>query len=112
MSEDKPTELEEFLREEMLQLKMKSFIVKKASKRFEISQHEVEDCYLKVRSKIKRQALNRGIVYLLLGSMFLFVGIKATFGGSGVIYFGGLLLGSGGILSALGFFILAIRGRV
>ncbi len=103
--------LEEFLKYEMLQLKLRSFTIKKASKRFNIPQDEVKTSYLNVRSKVKKTALNRGLVYLLLSSIFLFVGIKSIQGNSGYIYLGGLLFGSAGILTALGYLILAIKGK-
>jgi hypothetical protein len=60
---------------------------------------------------VKKEAINRGFVYLLLSSIFLFVGIKSFQGNSGYIYLGGLLFGSAGILTAFGYFILAIKGK-
>ena len=86
------------------------FTVKKASKRFNLSKEEVKLNYKKVRSIIKKEAINKGIVYTLLSSIFLFVGIKSAYGNSGYIYLGGLLFGSAGMLTGLGYFLLAIKG--
>ncbi|SDH52970.1 hypothetical protein [Winogradskyella thalassocola] len=110
MSTKQHNHLEAYLKDEMLQLKLMSFTIKKASKRFNLSKDEVKSTYLKVRSMIRKEAINRGIVYLLLSTIFLFVGIKSVQGNSGYIYLGGLLLGSAGILTALGYFVLAIKG--
>lgn len=111
MSEKKLNHLEEFLKYEMLQLKLMGFTIKKASKHFNLPKDEVKISYLNVRSKIKKATINRGLVYLLLSSILLFVGIKSIQGNSGYIYLGGLLFGSAGILTALGYFILAIKGK-
>lgn len=111
MSENKFNELEKFLKSEMLELKLMNFTIKKASKRFELPKDEVRSSYLSVRSRIKKEAVNRGLVYLLLSSIFLFVGIKSIQGDTGYIYLGGLLLGTAGILTALGYFLLALKGK-
>ncbi|WP_179334732.1 hypothetical protein [Winogradskyella costae] len=111
MSTKQLNHLEAFLKNEMLQLKLMSFTIKKASKRFNLPKDQVKSTYLKVRSMIRKEAINRGIVYLLLSTIFLFVGIKSVQGNSGYIYLGGLLLGSAGMLSAFGYFILAIKGN-
>ncbi len=110
MSNKKTIDLDEFLKDEMLQLKIMKFTIKKASKLFNLSKDEVKINYINVRSKIKKEAINRGIVYLLLSSIFLFVGIKSTTGDSGYIYLGGLLFGVAGVLTGIGYFILAIKG--
>ena len=62
-----------------------------------------------VRSEIKKDAINKGLLYLFLGSISLFIGLASVFGNSRLIYFGSLLLGTAGILSAFGYFILAIK---
>lgn len=111
MNNIKTTSIEDYLKYEMLQLKIKKFIIKNASKRFNLSKEDVTSNYLNVRSKIQKEAINRGVIYLLLSSIFLFVGIKSFFGDSGYIYLGGLLFGSAGILTGLGYFVLAIKGN-
>lgn len=111
MVKKKQINLEEFLKYEMLQLKLRKFTIKKASKKFGLPKNEVKKSYVNVRAKVKKDAIGRGLVYLLLSSIFLFVGIKSIQGNSGFIYLGGLLFGSAGILTALGYFILAIRGK-
>ncbi|MFT5145734.1 MAG: hypothetical protein ACI9H1_000445 [Polaribacter sp.] len=111
MNDKELNDLEKFLKYEMLQLKLMNFTIKKASKQFNLPKAEVKNSYLNVRSKIKKEAINRGLVYLLLSSIFLFVGIKSIQGNSGFIYLGGLLFGSAGILTGLGYFIMAIKGK-
>lgn len=112
MKEQKINNLEDFLKNEMLQLKLMHFTIKKASKLFNLPKDEVKTNYLQLRSKITIESLKRGLVYLLISSIFLFVGIKSIDGNSGYIYFGGLLFGSAGILTALGYFVLAIKGSL
>lgn len=111
MKENNLSELEKFLKYEMLQLKLMSLTIKKASKRFNLPKREVKNAYLFVRSSIKKEALNRGLVYLLLSSVFLIVGVKSISSNSSYIYMGGLLFGTAGLLTALGYFIMAIKGN-
>lgn len=112
MGERKLSDLEEFLKHEMLLLNINNFTIKKGSKRFNLPKDVVKNSYLKVRSMIIKEAINRrGLVYLLLSSIFLFVGIKSIQGNSEYIYLGGILFGSAGILTAVGYFILAIKGN-
>ncbi|MFS4483495.1 hypothetical protein ACKGJY_10790 [Hyunsoonleella sp. 2307UL5-6] len=110
MSEKELNDLEEFLKNEILQLKLMNFTIKKASKRFNLPKDDVRTLYFISRSKVKKRAINTGLVYFLLSAIFLFVGIKSIQGNSGYIYLVGLLFGSAGILTALGYFILAIKG--
>jgi len=112
MSYKKFNEVEEFLKNEMLQLKLMSFTIKKASKKFNIPQNEIRNTYSAVRSKIRKESVNRGLVYMLLSSIFLLVGIKSTYVSSVNIYLGALLLfGGAGILTSFGYFIMAIKGK-
>lgn len=109
MSEEEVIALRRLLKSEMLQLNVKSFTIKKATKRFKISKDEANNYYLSVRSEIKKHAINKGLLYLFLGSISLFIGLASVFGNSMLIYLGSLLLDTAGILSAFGYFILAIK---
>ena len=109
MTEEEILALRKLLKSEMLQLSVKSFTVKKAFKRFGISKDEANSYYLSVRSEIKKDAINKGLLYLFLGSISLFIGLASVFGNSRLIYLGSILLGAAGILSAFGYFILAIK---
>lgn len=97
-------EIESFLASELLQLNFKTLIIRKACKKFSLTKEESTDYYRQVKSKIRKAALNRALVYLLLGSIFLFVGISGTFGETGFIVYSKLLLGIGMTVSSLGFF--------
>ncbi|WP_243471401.1 hypothetical protein [Winogradskyella sp. MH6] len=109
MTEEEILALRHLLKSEMLQLSVKSFTIKKAIKRFGISKDEANGYYLSVRSEIKKDAINKGLLYLFLGSVLLFIGLASIFGDSRLIYLSSLLLGAAGILSAFGYFVLAIK---
>jgi len=112
MSKINPGALEAFLKSEMLQLKLKSFTIKKASKLTGLPKEEIMISYLNVRSKITKESINRGIVYLLISSIFAFVGYKSLVEESSTYFLIGMFfLGVSGILTAIGYFILAMKGK-
>ena len=112
MSEINSDALEAFLKSEMLQLIPKSFTIKKAHKLTGLPKEEIEISYLNVRSRITKAAINRGIVYLLISSIFTFVGYKSLVSESSTFFLIGMFfLGVSGILTAIGYFILAIKGK-
>ncbi|WP_282048622.1 hypothetical protein [Maribacter aquivivus] len=112
MSKINPDLLEVFLKNEMLQLMPKSFTIKKASKLTGLPEEEIKIFYLNVRSRITKEAINRGIVYLLISSIFTFVGYKSLVEESSTYFLIGMFfLGVSGILTAIGYFILAIKGK-
>ncbi|MGV6830095.1 MAG: hypothetical protein ACWA5P_00855 [bacterium] len=110
MNEDQLKDLEKLIRSELLMLNIKYFVIKKAVKRFDIPRNVINSSFYKVRSELKIAALGRGVLYLFLSSIFLYGGLKTIASDSEYIFIGGLLFGSGGILTAIGYFILAIKG--
>jgi hypothetical protein len=102
-------ELEQFLGKEMLLLNLKGNILKKASRNFDITKEDAEVQYLIVRTKIKKQASRRAWTYLLIGSIFLGVGLIGTFSKTGFIFIGALLAGAACTLTAIGLFRLSLR---
>ncbi|MDF3026052.1 MAG: hypothetical protein K0S23_359 [Fluviicola sp.] len=102
-------ELELFLGKEMLLLNLKGNILRKASRNFNITTDEAEARYLIVRTKIKKQAGRRAWTYLLIGSVFLGVGLIGTFSKTGFIFIGALLAGTACTLTAFGLFRLSVR---
>ncbi|WP_341904114.1 hypothetical protein [Fluviicola taffensis] len=112
MEEDKINGLKQFLGKEMLLLNLKRNIVKKAQRNFNISREEVETAYLIVRSQIKKQAAKRAWTYLLIGSIFLGVGLFGSLTKTGFIFIGAILAGAGCVITAIGLFRLALRKSV
>ena len=106
MDEQKQEKIEAFFKSELLQLNFEKLIIRKATKRFGITKDEAKDLIGGVKSKIRKDALNRAVIYLLLGGIALFVGIKGTLGDSGFILIGAILVGTGMLLSSLGLFRL------
>ena len=112
MSEINSDVLEAFLKSEMLQLIPKNFTIKKAHKLTGLPKEEIKISYRNVRSRITKAAINRGIVYLLISSIFTFVGYKSLVSESSTFFLIGMFfLGVSGILTAIGYFILAIKGK-
>ena len=109
MLEENKIKFRQFLKNEMLQLKFKRFIISSASKKFKIPKEEVAKQYLIARSESKKEALNRGFLYLFFGALGLFIGLSSIFSNSGYIYIISLLLGIACTLSAICLFILAIK---
>ncbi|TWO32286.1 hypothetical protein E1J38_010730 [Seonamhaeicola sediminis] len=113
MEEDKINLLEKYLAYQMLQLSLKFYTINKASKNFDIPKDTVKSYYFKVRKNIKVRALKRALIYLIIGSITLFIGVKGTFGESSkIILYGALLVGLGSIATSLGLFVLAFKGFV
>lgn len=110
--EKKLVHIEELLKNEMLQLNFKKLTVNKVSKRYNLPKKDVNEHYILVRSRIIKKSINRGLLYLFLGSVSLFIGIAGTFGDSKYIFFGALLAGTAGVLSAIGLFVLALKGTI
>lgn len=112
MNEINPDVLEAFLKSEMLQLIPKRFTIKKAHKLTGLPKEEIKISYLNVRSTITKAAINRGIVYLLISSIFTFVGYQSLVNESNSYFLIGMFfLGVSGVLTAIGYFILAIKGK-
>ena len=109
MEENNSVKIEEFIAKEMLLLNLKFLTIKKASRTFNISIEEAKNHYSNVRPKVRKEALSKAFIYLLLGSVSLFVGIAGTFGNTGYIFWGSLLFGSGFLLTAIGLFILVLK---
>src|SRR6056300_1330588 len=111
MEEDEIKLLEEYLAHQMLQLSVRFYIINKASKQFKLPKDLVRSHYFKVRTQIGKKALKRALIYLIIGSMALFIGIRGTFGvSSKVLLWGALLVGSGSVITSLGLFILSFKG--
>ena len=108
MEESQIEKVEEFLQNEMLQLKFKSVTINKASLLFEIPKIEVEQLYKSAKQKIKKTARNRALIYLMLGSLFFGVGLFGTLSKTGFIFYGSLLFGVGALITSLGLFRLSI----
>jgi hypothetical protein len=109
MESTKLNELELFLGKEMLLLNFKGNILRKASRNFDITKNEAEEQYRIVRTKIKKQASRRAWTYLLIGSIFLGVGLVGTFSKTGFIFIGALLAGTACTITAIGLFRLSVR---
>ncbi|GAB5564268.1 MAG: hypothetical protein Wins2KO_13310 [Winogradskyella sp.] len=105
-------DIEAFLKDEMLQLIPNRFTIKKAHKLTGLPKEQIKISYLSVRSRITKEAINRGIVYLLISSIFTFVGYQSLVNESSSYFLIGMFfLGVSGLLTALGYFILAIKGK-
>lgn len=111
MNPEKNPELEKYMKREILALKPKGGIVRKASKLQQIPLEEVEMCYDTVRSGIHKAAAQRAWVYLLLGSLFFGVGLFATLAKTGLIFYGAIGIGGASIVTAAGLFIVALTKR-
>jgi hypothetical protein len=96
--------VEEFLQNEMLQLKFKSVTINKASLLFNLPKIEVEQLYKSAKLKIKKTARNRALVYLMLGSLFFGVGLFGTLSKTGFIFYGAILFGIGALITSIGLF--------
>lgn len=112
MEPNESHELEQHLGKEMLLLKSKRSIVNKASRDFGLSKEEVEMHYSSARSQIGKSAGKRGWTYLLLGSIFLGVGLVGTFSNTGFIFYGAILAGSAFLITAIGLFMLSAKKSV
>lgn len=93
-----------FFESELLQLNFKGLMIKKACKLFDLSKGDSTNYYNQVKSKIRNKALNRALIYLLLGSISLLVGITGTFGDIGFVFYGSLLGGLGMTISSIEYF--------
>lgn len=109
MEPNESNALEQYLGKEMLLLKSKRSIVNKASRNFGFSKEEVETHYLSARSKIRKSAGQRGWIYLLLGSIFLGVGLFGTLSNTGLIFYGAILGGTAFLITAIGLFMLSVK---
>lgn len=112
MEPNESTDLEQFLGKEMLLLNSKRSIVNKASRKFGLEKDEVEAHYLTARSSIKKSAGKRGWTYLLLGSIFLGVGLVGTLSNTGFIFYGAILGGTAFLITAIGLFMLSTKKSV
>ena len=111
MEENKINLLEEFLAYQMQQLSLRFYTIKTASNRFDLPKDTVRLHYYKVRTKIRKRALFKAIIYFVIGSIILFIGVKGTFReSSNVFLWGALLIGIGSIITSLGLFVLSIKG--
>lgn len=108
MELEKQELIENYIRAELLQLNFKRLIIKKACKNFEISEEDALHLYNSVKPTLKKDAINRALIYLILGSISLFIGITGTFGNTGFIFWGALLVGTGSLITSLGLFKLAL----
>ncbi len=104
-------ELEKYIKREILALKPKGGIVRRASKLFPIPIEELETSYDTVRSKIHKAAAQRAWVYLMLGSLFFGVGLFGTLAKTGFIFYGAIGIGGASIVTAVGLFIVALTKR-
>lgn len=100
--------LEQFLSKEMMLLHLKRTSIKKAVRIFQVTQEEAEAHYLIARGKIKKQAAKRAWTYLLIGFVFLGVGLVGTLTKTGFVFIGALLAGTACTLTAIGLFRLSL----
>ncbi len=113
MEENEINILDEFLAYQMLQLSLSFYTINKASKVFNLPKDIVRTQYFKVRIKIRKRALVKALIYLIIGSFSLFIGVKGTFGGASKVFlWGAILVGIGCVLTSFGFIILAIKGFI
>lgn len=113
MEENKISLLEEFLAYQMLQLSLSFYTINKASKTFNLPKDVVRIHYFKVRIKIRKRALVKALIYLIIGSFSLFIGVKGTFGESSKVFlWGAILVGIGCVLTSFGLIILGIKGFI
>lgn len=104
MEELKKEIIEDYFASEILQLNFKRLIINKAVRKFNINKNEAKTYYTSIKSVVRKEALNKAFIYLLLGSVSLFVGIMGTFGNSEYIFWGALLTGAGMNLASFGLF--------
>ncbi|MNU74231.1 hypothetical protein D3C71_637280 [compost metagenome] len=112
MEPNESIDLEQFLGKEMLLLKSKRSIVNKASRNFGLEKEEVEASYLTAKSKIRKSAGKRGWTYLLLGLIFLGVGLFGSLSNTGFIFYGAILGGVAFLITAVGLFMLSAKKSV
>lgn len=111
MNPEKTPELEKFIRREILALKPKGGIIRKASRLFQVSAEEAEMSYNAVRNGIHKTAAQRAWVYLLIGSIFSGVGWFGTLANTGFIFYGAVGFGAACIVTAVGLFSVSLRKR-
>lgn len=106
MKEPELDGVDQYLESQTLNLAMG--IVNRTARKFNITQEEARAKYKITRQRIKRNALLRGIVYLMVGLPTLAAGLLGTFGDTGLILYGATLFGAAFIATSFGLFRLAI----
>lgn len=107
MNTEDSREVISFIAKHIMELNFRKIILKKAVKKFDLTEKEALLYYQEARKVVKKQALNKGIVYLLLGVVSLIVGGSSLSSNSTYILWGTLFIGIGMTITALGMFRLA-----
>lgn len=101
-------EVEQYFANEIMTLNFKGLVVKSACKKFNLSKEEAVEKYHEVRKSMKKSLYLRAWTYLLLGSIFLGVGLFGTLSKTGFIFYGAIIAGSGMLFTSLGYFRISI----
>ena len=108
MDKTDSNKVEAYFASEITRLNFKSIVLKSACKKFDLSKEEAISTYHEVRQRMKKTLFLRAWTYLLLGSIFLGVGLFGTFSKTGFIFYGAILAGFGMVLTAIGYFRIAL----
>ncbi len=108
MEEQNNHEIEQFFANEIIRLNLKSNAVKSACKKFGLTPEQAMSFYHEVRSKMKKSLSRRAWTYLLLGAIFLGVGLFGTIAKTGFIFYGAIAAGAAMLLSAIGYFRISL----
>jgi hypothetical protein len=108
MEESKMQEIEHYFKNEITRLNFKSVVVNTACKRYTITKEEATEIYLSVRLKMKHSLKLKAWIYLLLGSIFLGVGLFGSFSKTGFVFYGAIVAGFGMLFTSIGYFRITL----
>ena len=102
------TSLKNYISNEILLLSFKKIIIRKTCKKFKATPEKTRILYSEVKSELKKTIIQRALVYLLIGSIFLGVGLAGVLSNKEILLIGMLLIGSGSIITSLSYLKLLI----
>lgn len=100
--------IETYFSHEISNLNFKRIVIKTAVKKFGLTKDEAISTYNEVRGKLKKKLTLRAWTYLMLGCLFVGVGLFGTLSKTGFVFYGALLAGFGMLITSFGYFRLTL----
>lgn len=92
------TEVTNYFVEEISRLKKKELILISAQKKFDLSKEATEEFYSTARAQVLKNSRKKALVYFLIGSSLIFLGIYGTFHVKSVALYSFYVLGAISVL--------------